>query len=121
MTQRYRHDDDPYRFRAVWLGLRGYTWPVEAEYLQWGLALAFFTVYEVALLTLGIGAKAVTPVWALCAAAVTVKAIEPLLDHDRSLRGWVQVLHAELDTPRPVTARPTRRPVARYRTVEPPK
>jgi hypothetical protein len=118
------NDDEPYRFRGIYLGPRGYTFGFQWEYAAWWIAAGSFAAYLTVLVLIGIFPLLVSPVWAASLSVLTVKLTTPLLDPDRPIKSWRAAVRAELDTPRRPRPRVTprrERPTIRYRLVEPPK
>lgn len=99
--------DDISRFRHVWVGGKGWTWPVQASYLAWGLCAGLFAA--VLATTNLIGVDRDIPAFLLGSVLATSLLVK-CLDHDRPVRTLLPTLRQHVDAPagraRPRVERP---------------
>ena len=92
-------DDDVYRVDAVWLGPRGLTLPWSARYSAYGIWVVLFV--GVLLVEAALPMRVtIPPVWELVLTILATYALTGVIDHDRPLASVLQLLHAEVRTPR---------------------
>jgi len=82
------------------LGPRGKTLAWRARYLAYGIFVPQALLLAPVLLAVGVWPLSI-PVWAIGIPAVTTTAIMWSIDHDRSLRSWIQAMRSEITAPRP--------------------
>ncbi|HEY3014187.1 MAG TPA: hypothetical protein VGJ41_03705 [Nocardioides sp.] len=94
-----RTDDAPRRLRAVWLGPKGFRWPVDWTYVQWSIFAVLVVICPVLIFVLLVW---VDPAIAAGAAFGgpylayrMVKRIPEWVDYDRPVRFWLRTFRAE--------------------------
>jgi hypothetical protein len=105
---RIRTDDDVYRYRAVWLGPKGKTLPWHVRYIAYAIGFPQVLVYWLVLYGTGVFPPLTAPILAVGLAVGVTIATMWVVDHDRPVRSWLQVIRSEVDAPR---TRPAREPV----------
>lgn len=105
-STRHQTDDDIRRWRAVWLGPRGWTWPWAATYLAWGLWLLFLIV--IGLFELILQVPLHFPAWEVGLSALAATWVSTMVDHDRPVRMLPRTVLQHLRSPRPTTTRTQR-------------
>lgn len=96
-------DDQARRLRNVWLGGKGFEWPVAARYSAWGLAILLFTLSAVVAWVL-LPPLTTFLVGLPLALAVSLLLTSKVMRHvtaERTVRSHVQVFQAEVRAPRP--------------------
>lgn len=94
-TRTVATDDEAFRFSAVWLGPDGYTLPLRARYVSWGLWLLLQTLFTVLISLLPAAGAADGLVWGFVLAIFGTQLVMRVVDSDLPLAAIPSVITAE--------------------------
>lgn len=95
---RIRTDDEIYRIRLLWIGVKGFVWPFEASFLAWGVWGLVTVLYAIVAGVLP-GVALYNPaviIWVVALSALTTRFfIMPYVSSERSLRSLFHSLFCD--------------------------